>query len=91
MRTGGLGWAIGVGCIARIGSIVTPLLGGWLPARALPPNQIFLSACLIALLAAAATALLALRPAASTAAEPEAAAWRRDPDQVRGVLTLFSR
>jgi MFS transporter, AAHS family, 4-hydroxybenzoate transporter len=58
MRTTGIGWAIGVG---RIGSIVSPVLGGYLLARGLPPTQIFLSACLFALVAAAATALLVLR------------------------------
>src|ERR1700726_1641586 len=56
----GIGWAIGIG---RIGSIVSPILGGWLLARGLPPTQIFLSACLFALIAAIATALLAFRGA----------------------------
>jgi hypothetical protein len=42
MRTSGIGWAIGIG---RIGGIVSPILGGWLLARGLPPTQIFLSAC----------------------------------------------
>ena len=60
MRTSGIGWAIGIG---RIGSIVSPILGGWLLARGLPPTQIFLSACLFALIAAIATALLAFRGA----------------------------
>jgi len=67
MRTSGLGWAIGVG---RIGSVVAPMLGGYLLSIGLPPTQIFLSACFIALVAATATALLALRghrPAQSSA------------------------
>jgi hypothetical protein len=55
--------AIGIG---HLGSIVSPILGGYLLARGLPPTQIFLSACLFALVAATATALLLLhgRPAA---------------------------
>jgi MFS transporter, AAHS family, 4-hydroxybenzoate transporter len=60
MRTSGLGWAIGVG---RIGSVVAPMLGGYLLSIGIPPTQIFLSACFIALIAATATALLALRGA----------------------------
>jgi AAHS family 4-hydroxybenzoate transporter-like MFS transporter len=60
MRTSGLGWAIGVG---RIGSVVAPILGGYLLSIGLPPAQIFLSACFVALVAATATALLALRAA----------------------------
>jgi AAHS family 4-hydroxybenzoate transporter-like MFS transporter len=58
MRTSGLGWALGVG---RLGGIAAPLLGGYLLASGLPPTQIFLSACLFALIAAAAVALLAFR------------------------------
>jgi MFS transporter, AAHS family, 4-hydroxybenzoate transporter len=60
MRTSGLGWAIGVG---RIGSVVAPMLGGYLLSIGLPPTQIFLSACFVALVAATTTALLALRGA----------------------------
>jgi AAHS family 4-hydroxybenzoate transporter-like MFS transporter len=55
MRTSGLGWALGIG---RLGGIAAPALGGYLLARGLPPTQIFLSACVFALVAAAATALL---------------------------------
>jgi MFS transporter, AAHS family, 4-hydroxybenzoate transporter len=62
MRTTGIGWAIGIG---RVGSIVSPILGGYLLARGLPPTQIFLSACLFALVAAVATALLVLRGSSS--------------------------
>jgi AAHS family 4-hydroxybenzoate transporter-like MFS transporter len=58
MRTSGLGWALGIG---RLGGIAAPALGGYLLARGLPPTQIFLSACAFALIAAAATALLAFR------------------------------
>jgi MFS transporter, AAHS family, 4-hydroxybenzoate transporter len=58
MRTSGLGWALGVG---RLGGIAAPALGGYLLARGLAPTHIFLSACLFALIAAVATALLVLR------------------------------
>ena len=58
MRTSGLGWALGIG---RLGGIAAPLLGGYLLAHGLAPTQIFLSACLFALIAAVATALLAFR------------------------------
>jgi len=58
MRASGLGWALGIG---RLGGIAAPVLGGYLLARGLAPTQIFLSACLFALIAAAATALLAFR------------------------------
>jgi AAHS family 4-hydroxybenzoate transporter-like MFS transporter len=58
MRTSGLGWALGIG---RLGGIAAPVLGGYLLSLGLPPTRIFLSACLFALIAAAATALLAFR------------------------------
>ncbi len=58
MRTSGIGWALGIG---RLGGIAAPVLGGFLLARGLPPPQIFLSACGLALIAAVATALLAFR------------------------------
>ncbi len=58
MRTSGLGWALGIG---RLGGIAAPALGGYLLAHGLPPRQIFLSACAFAVVAAVATALLALR------------------------------
>jgi AAHS family 4-hydroxybenzoate transporter-like MFS transporter len=58
MRTSGLGWALGIG---RLGGIAAPELGRYLLSIGLPPRQIFLSACAIALVAAVATALLALR------------------------------
>jgi MFS transporter, AAHS family, 4-hydroxybenzoate transporter len=68
MRTSGLAWAGGVG---RIGSIAAPMLGGYLLSIGLPPTRIFLSACLIALVAATATALLALRGAPAAAIRGE--------------------
>jgi AAHS family 4-hydroxybenzoate transporter-like MFS transporter len=58
MRTSGLGWALGIG---RLGGIAAPVLGGYLLSLGLAPTRIFLSACLFALIAALATALLAFR------------------------------
>jgi len=58
MRTSGLGWALGIG---RLGAIVAPLIGGYLLSLGLAPTHIFLCACLFALIAALATALLAFR------------------------------
>ena len=58
MRTSGLGWALGIG---RLGGVAAPVLGGYLLTLGLPPTQIFLSASLFALIAAAATALLVFR------------------------------
>lgn len=58
MRTSGLGWALGIG---RLGGIAAPVLGGYLLALGLKPTHIFLSACVFALIAATATALLAFR------------------------------
>jgi MFS transporter, AAHS family, 4-hydroxybenzoate transporter len=57
MRTSGYGFATGVG---RLGGIAAAPLGGFLLARGLPPPYVFLSACLFALIAAVATAFLAL-------------------------------
>jgi AAHS family 4-hydroxybenzoate transporter-like MFS transporter len=71
MRTSGLGWALGIG---RLGGIAAPALGGYLLARGLPPTQIFLSACLFALIAAAAVALLAFRGSRVEASELQGAA-----------------
>jgi AAHS family 4-hydroxybenzoate transporter-like MFS transporter len=67
MRTTGLGWALGIG---RLGGIAAPMLGGYLLSIGLAPTRIFLSASLVALIAAGATALLAFR--ASRAHEPAA-------------------
>jgi AAHS family 4-hydroxybenzoate transporter-like MFS transporter len=58
MRTSGLGWALGIG---RVGGILAPLLGGYLLTLGLAPTRIFLSACIFALVAAAATGLLVFR------------------------------
>jgi AAHS family 4-hydroxybenzoate transporter-like MFS transporter len=58
MRTSGIGWALGIG---RLGGIAAAPLGGFLLARGLPPTQIFLSACVFAIIAAVATGLLAFR------------------------------
>ena len=68
MRTSGIGWALGIG---RLGGIAAPVLGGYLLAMGLAPTRIFLSACLFALIAAAAVAGLAWR---GRAVETEAAA-----------------
>jgi AAHS family 4-hydroxybenzoate transporter-like MFS transporter len=74
MRTTGLGWALGIG---RLGGIAAPLLGGFLLARDLPPKQIFLTACFFALVAAAATALLALRGTRAERLQDQSAAAPR--------------
>jgi MFS transporter, AAHS family, 4-hydroxybenzoate transporter len=71
MRTSGIGWALGIG---RLGGIAAAPLGGFLLARGLPPRQVFLSACFFALVAALATALLALG-----GRRPQPAADRRMP------------
>jgi MFS transporter, AAHS family, 4-hydroxybenzoate transporter len=52
MRTSGLGWALGVG---RLGGIAGPVLGGYLLSLGMLPTHIFLSACLFAVIAAAAS------------------------------------
>jgi AAHS family 4-hydroxybenzoate transporter-like MFS transporter len=73
MRTSGLGWALGIG---RLGGIAAPVLGGYLLAQHVPPTRIFLAACIFALVAALATALLAFRGSriASESQAPEVAA-----------------
>jgi AAHS family 4-hydroxybenzoate transporter-like MFS transporter len=58
MRTSGIGWALGIG---RLGGIAAAPLGGFLLARGMEPRHVFLTACLFAVIAAAATALLARR------------------------------
>ena len=71
MRTSGLGWALGIG---RLGGIAAPVLGGYLLSLKMAPTHIFLSACLFAVIAAAATGLLALRGTRSTPMRSELAA-----------------
>jgi AAHS family 4-hydroxybenzoate transporter-like MFS transporter len=66
MRTSGIGWALGIG---RLGGIAAAPLGGFLLARGLAPRHVFLTACIFALIAAAATAMLGLR-ARANGAEP---------------------
>jgi AAHS family 4-hydroxybenzoate transporter-like MFS transporter len=69
MRTSGIGWALGVG---RLGGIVAPMLGGYLLKLGWVPTHIFLFACLFAIIAAVATALLgpaAARVGATTVGE----------------------
>jgi MFS transporter, AAHS family, 4-hydroxybenzoate transporter len=70
MRTSGLGWALGIG---RLGGVAAPVLGGYLLALGMAPTHIFLSACVFALIAAMATALLAFRGSRVQAASVEAA------------------
>jgi len=70
MRTTGLGWALGIG---RLGGIAAPVLGGWLLSLGLAPTHIFLSACFFAVIAAAATGLLAFRGAREILTVQEAA------------------
>jgi AAHS family 4-hydroxybenzoate transporter-like MFS transporter len=70
MRTTGMGWALGIG---RLGGIAAPALGGWLLAIGVAPTRIFLSACVFALVAAAATALLVFRGSHAPATGAEGA------------------
>ena len=56
----GVGWALGVG---RLGGIAGPALGGSLLAFGLQPNQIFLCACIPALIAATASIMLTVNAA----------------------------
>ncbi len=58
MRTTGIGWALGIG---RLGGIAAPALGGFLLEIGVKPLHIFLSACIFAIIAAVATALLRFR------------------------------
>ncbi|HEX5319906.1 MAG TPA: MFS transporter [Stellaceae bacterium] len=55
MRASGIGWALGIG---RLGGIVAPILGGYLLKAGWVPTHIFLVACVFAIVAAVATALL---------------------------------
>jgi MFS transporter, AAHS family, 4-hydroxybenzoate transporter len=65
MRTSGIGWALGIG---RLGGIAAAPLGGYLLKAGLEPRHVFLSACVFAVVATAATALLPFRSAAGEAA-----------------------
>jgi AAHS family 4-hydroxybenzoate transporter-like MFS transporter len=67
MRASGIGWALGIG---RLGGIVAPLLGGYLLKLGWVPTHIFLVACLFAIIAAAATALLGTATARVEAQAP---------------------
>ena len=58
MRTSGIGWALGIG---RLGGIAAAPLGGFLLGQGLAPRHVFLSAIGFAVIAAVATALLAIR------------------------------
>jgi AAHS family 4-hydroxybenzoate transporter-like MFS transporter len=75
MRTSGIGWALGIG---RLGGIAAAPLGGLLLKFGLAPRHVLLSACFFAIIAAVATALLALcpRPLAAREAASESAASR---------------
>jgi AAHS family 4-hydroxybenzoate transporter-like MFS transporter len=55
VRNTGMGWALGVG---RLGGIFGPWLGGLLLGLGWPPRQIFLFACLTALIATICVLLL---------------------------------
>ena len=57
IRSTGIGWALGIG---RLGAIVGPAVGGVLLALGWPPTQIFLCACLGAIVAAFATVLVGM-------------------------------
>ena len=58
VRNTGMGWALGVG---RLGGIGGPWLGGLLLGIGWPPRQIFLFACVTALIAAVCVVLLRLQ------------------------------
>ncbi|WP_428542537.1 MFS transporter [Rhodopila sp.] len=58
VRNTGMGWALGIG---RLGGIGGPWLGGLLLGLGWPPRQIFLFACVTALVAAVSVILLRLQ------------------------------
>jgi AAHS family 4-hydroxybenzoate transporter-like MFS transporter len=58
VRNTGMGWALGIG---RLGGIGGPWLGGLLLGLGWPPRQVFLFACVTALIAAACVVLLRLQ------------------------------
>ena len=57
IRATGVGWALGIG---RIGSIVGPLIGGYLLTRSGGPRQVLWMACIPAIVAAIAAAAIAV-------------------------------
>jgi AAHS family 4-hydroxybenzoate transporter-like MFS transporter len=57
IRATGVGWALGIG---RIGSIVGPLIGGYLLTRAGGARQVLWAACIPALIAAGAAVAIAV-------------------------------
>jgi AAHS family 4-hydroxybenzoate transporter-like MFS transporter len=65
VRNTGMGWALGIG---RLGGIGGPWLGGLLLGLGWPPRQVFLFACVTALVAAVCVVLLRLQVAR---AEPQ--------------------
>jgi AAHS family 4-hydroxybenzoate transporter-like MFS transporter len=60
IRSTGIGWALGIG---RFGGIAGPAIGGTLLGFGLPPKQIFLCACVPALIAATCTFMLTMKAA----------------------------
>ena len=67
IRSTGVGWALGVG---RIGAIIGPVVGGVLLAAHFSPTNLFFSAAVPALVAAAAMFALGRRTTAAEAAVP---------------------
>jgi MFS transporter, AAHS family, 4-hydroxybenzoate transporter len=67
IRSTGVGWALGVG---RIGAIIGPVLGGFLLAAHFSPTNLFFSAAIPALVAAAAMFALGRRAAPAETAVP---------------------
>ncbi len=57
IRATGVGWALGIG---RVGSIVGPLIGGYLLTQAGGPRQVLWMACIPALIATVAAAAIAI-------------------------------
>ncbi len=58
IRSTGVGWALGIG---RIGSIVGPVVGGWLLAQNTPMRDVFWAAVIPAVTATVAAAVVATR------------------------------
>lgn len=70
IRSTGVGWALGIG---RIGSIVGPLIGGFMLQMAWTPQQIFMTGAVPALCAAAAVFVSGHWQGAASPFRPEAA------------------